>query len=607
MIDGETICFAASPQLKRGPRPRFIHPSEAHRHRAARAYKSEIRKKNIAILDMETDPFDHETEMKVRPFLAVLYSLEFDPIIIWEEDFEKFKDKLISAIEALPEKFTIYAHNGGKFDYMFLVSRLRGAIRFKGRGIMSAKICGHELRDSFHIIPERLANIQKDVIDYENFKKENRQAKRQAIIDYCINDCRYLLSIVLHMIQEYGLKISIGQMAQQEIQKHYKVGKLSKAGDVYFRKWFFGGRVECLQGRGHWKQPLKLYDVNSMYSKAMEAYQHPAGASFRVQRGNPTDQTIFMDITCKNNGALFGRLEDGNISANIPQGRFLTTIHEYDVARYHGLIKDITINYCVDFNELTDFSKFVNPMYEKRLVTKSRMKLLIPRSIDWNMAQRDDLQIKYILNNAWGKYAQNPERYKEHFFCDPDQEPPREWWPNENGILLKSLPTYRNKEYAIYEKPNPGFRYNNVATGASITGAARAMLLNAIHNAENPIYCDTDSLICSGLSNVEIHPTKLGAWDLEKEIDELIVCGKKLYAYRVKGGAVEAVTSGLEPGVTIKSKGVSGLMWQEFLKMLAGETIKSWPNKAPTMTRDGRYFYMRRDIRATAPDYRKAA
>ena len=58
-------------------------------------------------------------------------------MIIWEDHEEKFVDEVLSAIENLPGKYTVYAHNGGKFDYMFLLHRLRGFVSFKGRGLMA--------------------------------------------------------------------------------------------------------------------------------------------------------------------------------------------------------------------------------------------------------------------------------------------------------------------------------------------------------------------------------------------------------------------------------------------------------------------------------------
>ncbi|MEB2649701.1 hypothetical protein SOP86_29070, partial [Pseudomonas canadensis] len=164
--------------------------------RASRARAKETRQRNIAILDMETDPFDDKLKTSVLPFLAVIYSDEFEPIVIWEENNVRFIERVIDALKSLPGRYTVYAHNGGKFDFLFLVSKLRGDVKFKGRSLMAAKVGSHELRDSSHIIPERLAAFSKDKFDYDRNRKANREHWRKEIIDYCIADCRYTLDIV---------------------------------------------------------------------------------------------------------------------------------------------------------------------------------------------------------------------------------------------------------------------------------------------------------------------------------------------------------------------------------------------------------------------------
>src|SRR5262249_20298591 len=160
-------------------------------------------------------------------FTACLYSDEFEPIIFWETDHAKLCRSIVEAIRALPHAFTIYAHNGGRFDFLFLVSHLRGDVRFKGRGIMSARIGKHELRDSFHIIPERLAAWQKDHFDYSRMLKTNRNNWRKEIIDYMVADCRYLLDIVKKFVDDFGFKLSIGQAAMAQLKTFYTVKKLS--------------------------------------------------------------------------------------------------------------------------------------------------------------------------------------------------------------------------------------------------------------------------------------------------------------------------------------------------------------------------------------------
>lgn len=557
-----------------------------------RATERELKLQCVAVLDMETDRFNADENADVKPFCAVLHSDNFEPIVVWENDPVKFVEKLMEVFDGLPDPYTIYAHNGGKFDFMFLIHRIRGRVSFKGRGIMSAKIGRHEIRDSYHLIPEKLANYKKDDFDYTKLDRKHREKYKDEIIQYCKNDCKYLLDIVKSFLREHGFKISIGQAAMYELRKFYNVKRLGANSDAFLRNYFFGGRVECLQGRGRWRGKFKLIDVNSMYPDVMANEEHPIGNEYICRRGKPGPDTVFLDLNCRNRGALVKRGENNETSANIKYGRFFTTIHEYRMALKYGLIDRVQINNLVDCRERSNFSLFVIPKYEKRIETKPILKALEKEgkkeSYEYNEIKKDDMFTKYLLNNAYGKFAQNPRRFKESYITDIGQRPPE-------GDEWGDLPIFESREYAIWERPALIRGFNNVGTAASITGAARAKLMEAIQLAVDPIYCDTDSLICRDVQGIELHPTKLGAWDLESEFEEVIICGKKLYACKDAN-----LPDGHKDKIKIRSKGASGLVWGDFLQMLDDQIVEK-VNKGVTMTKRGDQFYMRRKIRATAP------
>ncbi len=578
---------------KRGPAPinGVIAKDRATYRREWKKRKRKRKQENIAILDMETDPFDQNNpDQKIYPFLGVLYREDAEPIVIWEEDHELFVRKIISAIEALPGEYTIYAHNGGKFDFMFLIHHLRGTVSFKGRGIMCASIGAHELRDSFHIIPEKLANWKKDEFDYSKLSRGNRRRHKAEIIRYCINDCAYLLDIVKSFIVQYGLKLSIGQAAISELKKHYNVKRIGQKRDEEIRTYFFGGRVECLAGRGRFDGHYKLYDVNSMYPAVMANCQHPIGDEYAPRKGTPNAYTAFVNVTCRNFGAFVKRGDDGETTAEIERGNFLVSIHEWKTANKYNLIEDAEINFCIDNNEFSTFDKFVHPLYANRLQTKARLKQLTDEgrehSAEFDNVKKDDIFYKLLLNNCYGKFAQNPRRFKETIITPwgerPEDDNPENPWSD--------LPKFETETHALWERPSLPWRFFNVGTGASITGAARAVLMEAIENATDPIYCDTDSLICRDLRNVDIDKTRLGAWDIEDEFSSVIIAGKKLYACR----------NFYKPEKTkVRSKGVTGLDWDKMQRIIDDEIIQEM-NRAPTLTKTGDQHYIKRSVRATA-------
>ena len=586
--------------------------------------KRKEKERYIAVLDFETDPFDNETEAEIQPFMAVLYSDEFAPIVIWEEDNERFIAAVLDAINTLPMPYTIYAHNGGKFDYMFLIKRLRGQVKFKGRSLMTAKIGAHDLRDSLHIIPEKLANWKKDQFDYDKNLPQNRFRYRDEITRYCINDCKYALQVIKKFIADNGLKLSIGQAALSGLQKSHTFvrlgehldGKLRGVNTDYTSRehygksngegFFFGGRVECIGGRGHFQGPFKLYDVNSMYPYVMAHMQHPVGGSYEFQSGSPNDNTCFVRLRCRNYGALVSREKDGGITAGKEYGEFFTTIHEYNAALACDLIDDIDIIQCVDCDTYSNFAEFVVPMYERRQETKRQLHDLAMRGItsgdEYDAIKLEDMCLKFYLNNAYGKFAQNPRKFRERYITDAGDYPESgSGWndvfssgEHKFTIWEKGKETWNDKD-GKYEREGK-LRFYNVGTGASITGAARSVLMRALHVSANPIYCDTDSIICNHLGDgALISDTQLGAWKIEKEFDEVLIVGKKQYAAKVTG-----LKEKDKKRIVIKNKGAEGVTWREMEKMLLGEIIEKVAT-GPTITRTMDQYYMRRNIRATAP------
>ncbi len=596
--------------------------TQSERNKRRTEKNGERRKNNIAIFDTETDPFDSENETSVLPFLGVLYSENFDPIIIWDNDFASFRERVINAILALPEPYTIYGHNAGRFDYYFLLNAFaRGAhsetgrVQFKGRGIMSAKIGKHELRDSYHLLPEKLSAFEKDEFDYSKMKRENRERYKDEIIQYCINDCKYLLAVIKHFIGEYGFRLTVGQAALTQFKKLYKFDRLNETTDREFRPYYFGGRVECLAGADLYEGNYKLYDVNSMYPHVMASYKHPISASFdRRYFEAPNEHTYFIRLRCENQRALIklsrerlnklGVLEQPTVSGETKRGEFFTTIWEYQIAEKHGLLRDVEFLECIDFHQTSDFSAYILPIYLKREDLKIKLKAMklagLEKTQEYLEAKRWSIFFKLLMNAVYGKFAQDPTKFTEDFMCMPEVKP--EYFDGltldqisdkidaENWIIDTYLEPGSEREiFSIWKRPSNEWRFNNVAIGASITGAARSVLLDAIHSSTEPIYCDTDSLICADLGGVEFSPSKLGAWDLEGEFDQIAICGKKLYMCRntLTGASKSA------------HKGFPALDWEHYLAMLAGDEIKI-KAKGTTIYKDGSQGYLSRTGRVTA-------
>lgn len=593
--------------IGRPPNPESIR----QKYRAAYKLEWQANKRNsikpkIAVLDFETDPFEHDSE--VYPFVCEIFDGK-NSHVIWEDKFEEFLDTLLRIFEQMESyhsRWIVYAHNGGKFDFMFLVSKLRGRVSFKGRGIMSARFGGVELRDSMHILPAPLRAYKKDDFDYTKLLKKNRHKNEKEILAYLHNDCVYLYDLVTHFTERHGCKLSIGQAAYGILKNNYPIENLGEASDEYLRQWFYGGRVECLQGPGLFEGEYIKEDVNSMYPAVMAFHEHPIGADFSVRSARPgitplpNAKTIFLEVECDNFGALVARDENGSLTPNTERGLYKTTIWEFRAAEELGLIRNVKIKTCIDFMKRSNFEKFSIPLYENRQTLKDKIDIL--KSQTGNIVadeiselERELLVEKFLLNNGYGKTAQNPRNFKEYFYTDFDEAPsgvridPFRYQDEDGGIW--TIHASVEGEFIVWTKPIQTLRFNNVAIGASITGAARAHLLRKLYASNSPIYCDTDSIIYKGkFSDEKIITNKLGEWKHEADLVRTIVCGKKLYGHYAIG----------EDKPEIKAKGNKGVTWQDLEIVLKGGNVYK-KNSAPTIKRTGVQTFIGREISLTVP------
>lgn len=564
---------------------------------------------HIAIFDTESDPFDNtQTETVIRPFLGIIYTEQHDPIIIWQDDYELFKKELADAFETLTPNYTIYAHNGGKFDFKFMLGQQRGRIRCKGGAIMEFKFKGHTFRDSLHILPVALARYHKEKFDYEKLRREVRGNHRKEIIDYCLSDCKNAHEIVKEFIVKNGFKMSIGQASLALLKKEYAFDRLPEYADKFMRSFYLGGRTECFANVGEYNGPFELYDVNSMYPFVMSRFEHPIGNISSI--GNEINEhTMFIHLRCRNSGALAVRGVDGRIDCSKRFGEFYTTIHEYKTALKFDLISEIEILQTVDFEKRSTFSRFVDPLYARRQIVKKALKDF-PDELP---LIREDLILKLLLNNAYGKFAQNWKNFREVFVTDVGEYP---FGPGADGgdwgLLRKGelVPNDKGDDYWVWKrKPDDG-RYYNVATAASITGASRAVLMEAIHLSEKPMYCDTDSLICKSLDKTKlIDPSELGAWKHEKTIETLRLGGKKLYGYTYRlsdKDASKALAENDKALIKLNDKYLKSLTkckgavltWEQLGLIIQGSVVGTI-SKGPTIGMDGNQVYIKKEIQAT--------
>lgn len=480
---------------------------------------SHKKKYKIATADIETDPFLFGRVP--HPFTCGFFDGE-TYIDFWGDDCIA---EMMEHINSLPDDYRIYVHNGGGFDFWYMQDFITNPVFFINKRIAK---CGlmerHELRDSYKMVPVPLSAWAKESIDYAKLEEKVRNKHKKEIRYYQMMDCRHLYDMVTRFIEDYGDHLTIGSAAMSHLKKDHPNKTESMHYDALFRPYYLGGRVECFQ-RGEVRGDLKLYDVNSLYPSVMRNFPHPLSNGYKIRFKLPDNGNVyFAKIRAESKGALAIK---GKRGLEFPHGEnvFSACSHEILAARQLGLLKIKQVIECREFTDSQVFNTYIDRF--------SDIKIKAEEAGD----KGGRTFAKLFMNNAYGKFGQDPSKYRDCKLFDGIDDADAEGY-----TLCGEFGDRFIGERPVELKP---WSFKNVAIAASITSAARATLLRGIHNARNVVYCDTDSLVCEALEE-ELHETKLGAWKLEAEGDTIHIAGKKMYAFWKDGKCVKRASKGVQ-------------------------------------------------------------
>lgn len=552
-----------------------------------------FKSKNLkfATFDIETDYPDNPEDVLLIGFFNGKDYIEFN-------NFDTF---LGETLKSKYFNYKIYAHNGGRFDFKFLLDTLINydyefEILDVNGSIINISVPFHkiiknneikykyhiEYRDSYALLKDSLSKItnsfkvkhtKKDVNffkpDEDNYlDKFNNWNLFKEYLKYDTIGLYESISHFEDILHSYNgnIKLTIASTSMSLFKNNYlntfiyPINKNIEIGNLLgkkiilniedeIRKNYVGGRTEIFKREG---DNLYYYDVNSLYPFVMSDNVFPISNPVFMLEDQITkkDKGFFQcKISypkCKHGIPLLPKKIFGkNYNKLIyPVGEWTGLYHSdmIDYARKEGYDIEIEYGFIFDYDYL--FKDFVKEMYSLRKENESY-----------------NLIFKYILNSLYGKFAQKRTTKQIIKILD-----------NETFKKYESIKPYID-ELGLYEIEKT-IDSNHIIPSISntVTQLAQLEIYKWYKKANFNIYnTDTDSFVTEKKLS---HSKKLGDIKLEYEIENAIFLFPKFYCFN--GYDVEK-----NKPVTIKkmkgfSKGIDKITYQDFFNALHFNDFKAF-------------------------------
>jgi hypothetical protein len=403
----------------------------------------------------------------------------------------------------------IYAHYGGKFDYLFLPPWLmsegrRRNFKFNIMPVASAiqvmdvwrrnKWIKWRFLDSHKLIPTSLDKAAK------SFGLAGKIAQDLDIdeddpswIEYNRVDCVELYQVI-EKFHHYIEKVLLGEVgitapstAMKLLRRRYLKRPINRNEEThdFVREAYFGGRVEPFECKG---ENLSYFDVNSSYPASM-LHPMPGGMAIWWEHEPPPKRAMkerigFCDVNVRIPQMHIPPLPvRGSKENGLPKGKLLfPTGNVRGIWEWEELQMALSVgceivqwNRSVWYEKVDLFSEFVRDLYQYRDKSKP--------TYDKGL----DEVVKIMLNASYGKFGMKTERRRYYVYHDP--ELPENAEP-ANGHPDSEIWYADEKSDAPYVMPQ---------VAARVTALSRVLLYKYMLEAQalggKIYYCDTDSII----------------------------------------------------------------------------------------------------------------
>lgn len=414
------------------------------------------------------------------------------------------RDYLYSLIES-NFKGTIFAHNGGKYDFLFLMKWLKKekiAYNYifpenQGR-IIKLTVQNNRkenitFKDSYMFFQDSLDNlmfkfygIRKREVEYTiEFYTEHEEES----LEYLQDDCMYLSDILTKFKDKFtlGNSLSVAGLSFRILRKDYKQEMFFLKNDP-IRHDYYGGRVEIFKSNQVTPE-VYHYDVNSLYPYAMSLIDFPK--MIVMENDNKIDKKglYLVDLKVKNKqiAPLPVKSHEGIV---YPSGKIKNYWLDYDsIINYSEDIEILNVYCKLAFYYTFDIRDFLFDYYDKKKNNFEGLETF------W----------KYILNSCYGKFSQRTDRGV--FYYNGNKE------INEHFVKMR----FR------------GF-INNLYSILIVNKAREIMYKYYKEHFNSLVYTDTDSLISNKKIDIPVS-REMGDFKLEGIHKNFEPISKKVYYY----------------------------------------------------------------------------
>lgn len=554
------------------------------------------------VFDIETANWDQ--------FIACALVIPGRKTLVWSWRKEEEAARALFALEG-----TYWAHNGGKFDFLWLIGwALRLGLKFRitlaGSAVAALHVGKAVFRDSYRLVPLSLdkgseiggVRKQKLGIPFDEVSRDMSRAKFFQLCDYMVQDCRALYAMldalaVLAERHDIDLKSTIGASAWATVRRQgAPVADWGKRGLVTrdyrdARQAYYGGRTQVFRpissGGYH-------YDLNSAYPAALSKLALPVGERTRVDAatasrlfasGKPGVFRAVVDVPRVFCPPLPVRARQ---RIGFPVGAFegWWTGNELQAALSQGATVGSFLEGLVWSDAEMVLAPFCRHVWSLRDAAGKKTAL--------------GTFYKLLANSLTGKTASKPSR--EVITSDPDLPIfcPADFdcrsllcgvrccvhqcagTCGKRTALVPGLPIFSRTVEGLSE-------CSQVHWSAYLTAHTRAELARFAGGREDLVYCDTDSLFCEEPRSERIG-SGLGEWALENTYQGFEALAPKTYLYADQDGVAHGASKGIHDAV------------RNFHQLGSGVVMDRGVNTFKTALRHGEIFKRRHLTRAIRPD-----